>query len=81
MNGFGKIVLMIGVLAVAGCGSVPSDRALTGAGIGAGTGAVGAAIVGGPIAGAALLGGAAGGVIGGLTDQSVINLGRPFWRQ
>ena len=75
------LVLVLAFLALAGCGTDRFDRALSGSGIGAGSGAVGAAIVGGPIGGAALLGSAAGAAIGGLSDPSTINLGRPFWRQ
>jgi osmotically inducible lipoprotein OsmB len=66
--------------AVAGCGSRPSDRILSGAGIGAGVGAVGSAVGGGnPLIGAAV-GGVAGGAIGGLTKQRDLDLGRPLWR-
>ena len=59
---------------LAACGSSTEDRALSGAGIGAGTGAAGAALTGGSLLGGAVLGGAAGAAIGGLTDEDDIDL-------
>lgn len=67
------------LLTLAACGSSTSDRALSGAGIGAATGAVGGAIMGSPGTGA-LIGGAVGAAAGGLTDEDNINLGKPWWR-
>lgn len=72
---FGLILL----LGLAGCGTSKTDRALSGAGIGAATGAVGGAILGSPGAGA-VLGGAAGAATGVLTDEDSIDLGKPWWR-
>lgn len=61
---------------LAGCGTDPGERALTGGGIGAGAGAVGAVVLGAnPVAGA-LIGGAAGAVTGAATSPSQINLNR-----
>lgn len=61
---------------LAACGSSTGERALSGGGIGAGTGAVGAAILGAdPIAGA-VIGGAAGAATGALTDEDDIDLSR-----
>ena len=57
-------------LALAGCGHSPSDRAMSGGLIGAGTGPVGGA----------LAGGAVGAVGGAATSPDTINLGRPIWR-
>ena len=48
------------------CGTNPTDRAITGGAIGAGTGAVVGSTVGAPIAGAGV-GGAAGAVVGAAT--------------
>jgi len=53
-------------LLTAACGNNPTDRALTGGAIGAGTGAIVGSTVGAPIAGA-LVGGAAGAVVGAAT--------------
>ncbi|MCW5730398.1 MAG: hypothetical protein KIT20_06560 [Alphaproteobacteria bacterium] len=72
--------LFVAAFALAACGTNPGDRALSGAGIGAGIGAAGAAVTGGSAAGGAILGGAAGAAIGGLTKEKDIDLGRPVWR-
>ncbi len=53
-------------LLTAACGNNPTDRALSGAAIGAGSGAVIGSTVGNPIAGA-VVGGAAGAVVGAAT--------------
>lgn len=66
---------------VAACGHSKSDRALSGAGIGAGAGAVGSAIIGGnPLTGA-VIGGGVGAAAGALTDEDDVDLGRPVWRR
>ena len=67
------------VLSVAACGHTPGERAVSGAGIGAATGAVGGAIMGSPGTGA-ILGGAVGAAAGGLTSDKDINLGKPVWK-
>jgi osmotically inducible lipoprotein OsmB len=65
---------------VAACGSSTSDRALSGAGIGAAGGAAVSAVTGGnPVTGA-VLGGAAGAAVGGLTNKNQLDLGKPIWR-
>jgi len=71
----------VAVLGLAGCGQTKSDRALSGAGIGAATGAAGGALLGGSAVGGALLGGAAGAAAGYLSDPDDVNLGRPLWRR
>lgn len=69
------------VLALAACGNTKGDRALSGAGIGAGVGAVGGTLIGGdPVTGAAI-GGAVGAATGAMTDSDDINFGRPAWRR
>jgi osmotically inducible lipoprotein OsmB len=73
------IVLVLAALALSGCGTSTGDRGLSGAAIGAGAGAVGAAVFGGPIAAAALIGGAAGAVTGVATSPSAVDLGKPVW--
>lgn len=65
---------------LAGCGETTGDRAVSGAGIGAGVGAVGAALTGGSGTNGALLGGAVGAAAGGLTNPDDVNLGKPVWR-
>ena len=65
---------------VAACGHSTSDRALSGAGIGAAGGAAAGALTGGSVLGGAVLGGAAGAAVGALTDSDDVNLGKPAWR-
>jgi osmotically inducible lipoprotein OsmB len=83
MNSLGNKMLapagLLMLLTLAACGSSTSDRALSGAGIGAATGAVGGAIMGSPGTGA-LIGGAVGAAAGGLTDEDDVDLGKPWWR-
>jgi osmotically inducible lipoprotein OsmB len=69
------------VLALPACGTSKTDRALSGAGIGAGVGAVGSSLTGGNAATGALVGGAVGAAAGGLTDKDDINLGKPWWKR
>ena len=74
------VLVSLGVLfALNACGSSTSDRAISGAGIGAGVGAVGGLLLGDPVDGA-LLGAAVGGGTGALTKQDQVNLGKPIWR-
>jgi osmotically inducible lipoprotein OsmB len=68
------------VLALAGCGTNPGDRAASGALIGAGAGAAIGAATGNPATGAAI-GAASGAVIGAATDPCTLNLGDPWWRE
>jgi hypothetical protein len=72
-------VMLLAVGPLAACGHSQGDRALSGAGIGAGAGAAGAALTGGNVVGGALLGGAAGAAAGALTDEEDIDLGEPLW--
>ncbi len=62
------------------CGESKTDRALSGAGIGAGVGALGSAVAGGSGVTGALVGGAVGAAAGGLTNKNDINLGKPAWK-
>ena len=72
--------LAVTAVSLGACGYSQGDRALSGAAIGAGAGAVGGAVLGGdPVAGA-LIGGAGGAAIGAFTDPKQLNLGRPAWR-
>ena len=74
-----SILAAIALFALSACGSSTSDRALSGAGIGAGAGAVGGLLLGDPVTGA-IVGGALGAGAGALTDENKINLGKPVWR-
>ena len=67
------------LLVLCACGTTPSDRAISGGGIGAGAGTVAALVVdGNPVTG--LLVGAAGGAIAGaVTQPKDLNLGQPIW--
>ncbi len=67
-------LLAVSLLTVSACGNTRTERGLSGAGIGAGAGAVGSALTGGSVGGGAIVGGLAGGAIGALTDKDDINL-------
>lgn len=64
---------------LAACGSSQTDRALSGAGIGAAAGGVGSSVIGGDPVTGAVLGGAAGAAAGAFTDKDDIDLGDPVW--
>jgi osmotically inducible lipoprotein OsmB len=59
------------LLTLAACGSTPTERGVTGAGLGAAAGYA----VGAPIIGAV-----AGGAAGAFTEKDDINLGEPIWK-
>jgi osmotically inducible lipoprotein OsmB len=70
-----RMVVVIGLTAMlAACGQAEKDRAMSGAAIGAGTGAVL-----GPVG--VVTGGAIGAATGALTESSDFNLGTPWWRK
>jgi len=71
---------LAGALFVAGCGSTPGERSVTGAGIGASAGAVLGAVTGLSVVHGALIGAGAGGLTGALTRKDQINLGEPVWK-
>jgi hypothetical protein len=80
MKTIGKwVVLCVAGVALAGCGTNPGDRGLSGGLLGAGTGAAIGAIAGNAATGA-LVGGLGGAAIGVLTSSDVIDLGKPAWR-
>ena len=68
-------------LTLAACGTSTTDRAISGAGIGAGLGAAGAAVADGNVGRAALIGGAVGAAAGAITDANDVYLGDPVWRR
>lgn len=71
--------MMASALVLAGCGTTPGDRALSGGMLGAAGGAVIGAATGNPAAGAAI-GGVAGAAAGAMTDPCDLDLGTPFWK-
>ena len=73
------VALAFAASALAGCGTTPQERAISGGAIGAGAGAVGGALTGNPLAGARI-GGAGGAAAGALTSPSQVDLGRPVWK-
>ena len=70
--------LAMGALLLAGCGSSPGDRGLSGGLLGAGTGAAIGSLAGSAGTGA-LVGGLGGAAIGLLTSRDMINLGPAPW--
>ena len=76
-----KILILTTALLLFACGADRGDRALSGAGIGAGVGALGAAVTGGNAVTGAVIGGALGAGAGAVTDQDDVDLGKPVWRK
>lgn len=82
MTKLSKILVTFSVLlSLAACGNTTSDRAMSGAGIGAGVGALGSAVAGGSVGTGALIGAGVGAAAGALTDEDDVNLGKPAWRR
>ncbi|MDE2463804.1 MAG: hypothetical protein KGO02_08840 [Alphaproteobacteria bacterium] len=79
MRSLGIAAVMAGALALVGCGTTTSDRALSGAGIGAAGGAIIGAMTGTAASGA-LIGAAAGALTGAVTNPCQLDLGSPFWK-
>lgn len=75
-----SIAVCLMVIGLAACGTSKTDRAISGAGIGAAAGAAGSAVTGGSPVTGAIIGGAAGGAAGALTDKDDVDLGEPVWR-
>jgi osmotically inducible lipoprotein OsmB len=71
------IVMLSSLMA---CGSMPGERAVSGAGIGAGAGAAVGAVTGMGVGTGAAIGAAAGAAAGGLTKEDDVNLGKPVWK-
>jgi hypothetical protein len=72
---------VLGALSLAACGTTPTERGLTGAGIGAATGAVIGGVTGGDVGTGAVVGGVVGGVIGATTTKDDIDIGDPPWKK
>jgi peptidoglycan hydrolase-like protein with peptidoglycan-binding domain len=73
--------VLTSTLVLSGCGSTPTERGVSGAGIGASAGAVLGAVTGMTVLQGAVIGATAGGLTGALTRQDQINLGQPAWKQ
>jgi len=69
------------VAAVSACGVDRTDRALSGAGLGAAAGGLGAAVLDRDVGAGIVAGGLIGAAAGGLTDADDIDLGDPIWRR
>lgn len=67
------------VAALAACGSNPTERGLTGAGIGAAIGTAGAYITQNDLGPAAVGGALVGAAVGAATTEDQIDLGRPIF--
>ncbi len=83
MNRFGKALMgaaIASMLALAGCGTTASDRAISGGLIGAAGGAAIGSVTGSAGKGA-VIGGVAGAAAGGLTTPDQIDGGKPVWRK
>jgi peptidoglycan hydrolase-like protein with peptidoglycan-binding domain len=81
MTRFSIAMAASAALVLSACGTETSDRAISGAGIGAGAGVVVGAVTGLSLLEGALLGAAAGGLTGALTDADLFNLGDPVWEK
>ena len=66
--------MMVVAVALSACGTAQKERALSGAGIGAGVG-----VIGGPPG--ILVGSVVGAGVGAFTQPSQVNLGKPAWKQ
>ncbi len=75
-----KLLSAAALVALLGaCGNSTGDRAISGAAIGAGTGAAVGAITPMSMGMGALIGAGVGAAAGALTDKDDINLGDPIW--
>ena len=69
------------VLFLSACGTMPSERAVSGAGLGAAAGTIIGAVTGLSLVEGAALGAVGGALTGVLTDADEINFGAPAWKQ
>ncbi|OGT76550.1 MAG: hypothetical protein A3I78_01090 [Gammaproteobacteria bacterium RIFCSPLOWO2_02_FULL_56_15] len=69
------------VLFLSACGTMPSERAVSGAGLGAAAGTIVGAVTGLSLFEGAALGAVGGALTGVLTDDDEINFGTPAWEQ
>ena len=69
------------LLAISACGTMPEERAISGAGIGAASGAILGAVTSLAVGPGAVIGALGGGLVGALTDKDQVNMGDPAWKQ
>ncbi len=74
-------VLCAAALMIAACGTTPQDRGISGAGIGAASGAIIGAVTGLTVLEGALIGTGLGAAAGVFTDEKKLNLGEPIWKR
>lgn len=75
-----RFIALTGVLLLAACGTDPTDRTISGAGIGAAGGAIIGAVTGLTVLQGALIGTGLGAAFGGLTKPDQVFLGEPIWK-
>lgn len=75
------LVISAASLHLSACGTEPTERTLSGMGIGAAAGLATGALVGGSgaVAGGLILGSFSGAIVGGLTRPEYVYLGEPWW--
>lgn len=71
--------MMASALIIAGCGTTPGERAVSGGLLGAGAGAAIGSVTGSAATGA-VIGGVTGAAVGALTNPCDLDLGTPYWR-
>ncbi len=69
------------LLTISACGTMPEERAISGAGIGAASGAIVGAVTSLAVGPGALIGALGGGLVGALTNKDQVNMGKPVWKQ
>jgi hypothetical protein len=80
IKSFAVGAMVAATLALAGCGTTPGDRAVSGGLLGAGAGAAIGSVTGSAATGA-VIGAVSGAAIGAMTDPCTLNLGDPWWRE
>jgi len=76
-----RSLLIATSVTLAACGTMPTERAVSGAGIGSSAGAILGAVTGMTVLQGAVIGGVAGGLTGALTKPGQVYLGEPLWKQ
>lgn len=70
---------VLSALMLGACGTTTQERAVSGGGLGAATGAAVGAVTDASMLGAGLLGAVAGAAAGALTEEEQVDLGEPVW--
>ena len=76
-----NLVMCIACLFLTACGTMPEERAVSGAGVGAAAGAILGAVTGLSVVQGAVIGALGGGLTGAMTRDDQVNLGEPTWKQ